>query len=416
MKILLVSQYFWPESFLINDLVKCLVADGHVVEVLTGKPNYPDGQVFKGYSASSRMTEQFNEQITVHRVPIFPRKKGGAKNLILNYFSFIVSGLFYFPRFAKGKQFDAILVFAPSPITSSIPAIYLKKRLRTHLAIWVQDLWPESLSATGFIRNQKMLNHVGKVVRWIYKASDTLLVQSKAFYQPVEKYADKEKIIYYPNSYLEAPETSLETEQIPRDLLSMLEQNFCLVFAGNLGTAQALSVIVNAAQQLKHLENLKIVLVGSGSMMPWLKEQKNSQKLDNLILAGRFPSTCMPHIFSRAAGLLVTLKQEEIFTFTVPSKIQAYLAAGRPIIAALDGEGAHVIHDAGAGFATPAEDEKALAISMEQLYHMDPADRNKLGQSGRAYFMKHFEMKKQSQRLIEILEDRVKPNKGEVIQ
>jgi glycosyltransferase involved in cell wall biosynthesis len=407
MKILLVSQYFWPESFIISELVKCLVADGHTIEVLTGKPNYPDGDIFDGYTAQGCTTEYFNDVVKVHRVPIFPRGKGGSKRLVINYSSFVLSGLFYFHRMIKSAQFDVIFVFTPSPITSAIPAMYLKKRLKLPLAVWVQDLWPETLSATGFIKNRFLLHMVGRLVRWIYSAADTLLVQSQAFQKPVAQYAIKEKIVYYPNSYADTSSSTAEEGAIPKALLLELERYCCLVFAGNLGTAQSLETLINAAERLKHLTDCKLILIGSGSMSEWVAEQIKARGLNNLILAGRFPPSLMPMIFSKAAGLLVTLKRDEIFTYTIPSKIQAYLAAGRPIIASLDGEGARIITEAKAGLTSAAQDAGALALNIEQFYHMPDLLRDEMGQAGRAYFLKHFEMISQSRYLIEILEERI---------
>lgn len=305
-----------------------------------------------------------------------------------------------------------IFVFAPSPITSVIPAIYLKFRFKTHLAVWVQDLWPESLSATGFIRNPLALRMVGWLVRGIYACTDTLLVQSKAFTAPVSRYARPEKIVYCPNSYQDSPLQPATCTQVPIELLEQLEQKFCLVFAGNLGTAQSVETLVQAAEKLQHLPDCKLVLVGSGSMLGWIEEQKALRGLDNLILAGRFPPSEMPQFFSRAAGLLVTLKREEIFAYTIPSKVQAYLAAGRPVIAALDGEGARVIEEAGAGLSCPAEDSAGLARCIEQLFHMPAEEREKFGKSGREYFLANFEMARQSQRLVEILEKRINEGRG----
>lgn len=407
MKILLVTQYFWPESFIINDIVRELVEQGHEVVVTTGKPNYPEGKIYLGYEAGGCVEDLFSSNVPVYRVPLFLRGGGGAKNLLMNYLSFMLSGLLFFLGRVKGRAFDVIFVFAPSPITSVIPAIYLKWRLKVHLAVWVQDLWPESLSATGFIRNRLALRIIGWLVRGIYACADTLLVQSKAFITPVSRYARREKIVYYPNSYQDLSLKPTACSQIPADLLVQLECNFCLVFAGNLGTAQSVETLVQAAENLKHLPDCKLVLVGSGSMLAWLEEQKAQKGLNNLILAGRFPAEEMPQFFSRAAGLLVTLKREEIFAYTIPSKIQAYLAAGRPIIAALDGEGARVVEDAGAGMSCPAEDALGLAHCIEQLYNMPAAEREKLGQVGRAYYLEHFEMNRQCRRLVEILESRI---------
>lgn len=406
MKILIISQYFWPESFIISDLAKCIVAQGHTVEVLTGKPNYPDGAIYNGYSASGCKTDYFDDKIPVHRVPLFPRGKGGGLRLLLNYLSFVFSGLFYFHRLIKTKEFDVIFVFAPSPITSVIPAIYLKKRLKIPLALWVQDLWPESLSATGFIKNNFILKLIGKLVKRIYTGVDLLLVQSKAFFKPVSKYVNEEKIVYYPNSYLETPLAD-ESDTIPEALLEILKAKRCFVFAGNLGTAQSVETLVHAAEQLKHLPDCKLVLVGTGSMYGWIEEEKKNKGLDHLILTGRFSGSCMPLIFAHAVALLVTLKKNEIFAYTIPSKVQAYLAAGRPILAALDGEGGQIIHESGAGFCSPAEDGVALAKNIERLYYMSDLNRDKLGKRGRAYFLEHFEMISQSRRLIEIFEERI---------
>ncbi|KTD11584.1 glycosyltransferase, group 1 family [Legionella gratiana] len=406
MKILVVSQYFWPETFIINELVQCLTAQGHQIEVVTGKPNYPEGVLFEGYRASGHYTEMFHE-IPIHRAPLYPRGQGGKK-LLLNYLSFIVNGLYYFPRFVRKKQFDVIFVFVPSPITSVIPAIYLKWRLRAHLAVWVQDLWPESVQATGFIRNNFLLKIIGYLVKGIYAAADTLLVQSKAFPTLMEKYTSLEKVVYYPNSFLDSSAGSTTHKDLPAHLLSELESQTCFVFAGNLGTAQSLETIINAAEKIAHLTQCKIILIGSGSMSDWLYLQITQRKIKNVLIPGRFPAVIMPHIFSKAAALLVTLKKDKLFSYTIPSKVQAYLAAGRPILAALDGEGARIVKEAQAGLVAPAEDADALAKNMEKLYYMPVSEREKQGRSGRAYFLEHFEMTQQSRRLIEILNKKIK--------
>jgi glycosyltransferase involved in cell wall biosynthesis len=330
---------------------------------------------------------------------------------VLNYLSFILNGLKFYPGAVQGERFDAIFVFAPSPITSVIPAIYLKWKLRSHLAVWVQDLWPESLSATGFIKNKAVLGIVGWLVKGIYAFVDTLLIQSRAFRDPVARYANPGKVVYYPNSYQDVP-PSVEETRIPAPLLAELDNHFCLVFAGNLGTAQSVETLVEVADKLRDLSEIRIVLVGSGSMSSWIEAQKQSRALDNLVLAGRFAASEMPHFFSRAAGLLVTLKQDEAFSYTIPSKVQAYLAAGRPIIAALDGEGARVIQEAGAGLTTAAQDSDGMANCIEQLFRMASDERESLGRAGRVYYLEHFEMERQSQRLVEILSSRINELKG----
>ena len=408
MRLLIVSQYFWPESFIINDLVKHLVGSGHQVTVLTGKPNYPGGVIYPGYTRLGIQSELFLEKVTVHRIPLSPRGTGGAKKLALNYLSFVWSGIRYFPRLVREHDFDGILVFAPSPITSAIPAILLKYIKRAHLAVWVQDLWPQSLEATGFVRSPWLLGMMGWVVRGIYYFADTLLIQSRAFMKPVACYADPQKIVYYPNSIDQAPLSDGECDMdLPADLLQTLHSKFCLVFAGNMGAAQSLDTICEAAALLKDLPDCKIVMVGTGSKIDRVREMKDALHLDNLLLAGQFPMSSMPRIFSLAEGLLVTLKDEEVFSYTIPSKIQAYLAAGKPIIAALNGEGVRVIEEAGAGLTCAAENSKELADRIRELCTMTEHERTELGEAGKSYFYKHFDMAHQARCLVDIFDKRI---------
>lgn len=403
LRVLVVSQYFWPETFLINDVVRTLVAQGHEVTVATGKPNYPDGRVFDGYSAAGTQRERYMGKVDVVRVPLWPRGRGGARNLILNYLSFVASGLVFFQWLLRGQQFDAILVFAPSPITQAIPAILLKWLKRTPLVLWVQDLWPESLSATGFIRNPQLLRAVGWVVKGIYRCCDLLLVQSRAFIESVARYADREKIVYFPNSI--SGDQISQSEELPPALCEVLDKHFCIVFAGNLGAAQGLETIVQAAATLRDMPELRLVLVGSGSRLNWLQVQKEALGLDNLVLPGRFPMALMPRLFERAAALLVSLNDEPIFAQTIPSKLQAYMAAGRPIIASLNGEGARVVLEAGAGFAGPAGDADTLADVIRRMHAMPVDAREAMGAAGYQYYLAHFEMGALCARLIEILSD-----------
>ena len=405
MKILILSQYFWPETFIINDLVRKLTEQGHEVTVATAKPNYPGGEVFDGYKAWGVQRERFAESVDVIRVPLWPRGRGGSRNLILNYLSFVATGLFLLPWLLRGRKFDSIVVFAMSPITQVIPAIPLKWIKRAHLAAWVQDLWPESLAATGFVRNPQALRMVGWMVRGIYACCDTLLLQSRAFFDPVARYACRSKLVYYPNS-IALPSEKTVAPEVPTQLLEELRENFCVVFAGNIGIAQSIETVVEAAELLRQHPALKFVLVGSGSRLEWVKERKASLGLDNLILAGRFPMEAMPQIFEHSSALLVSLRDEEIFSYTIPSKVQAYLAAGKPIIASLRGEGARVIEEAGAGKTCEPESANALVESILALMSLSPAEREQMGSAGQSYFNEHFDMDRQTERLVEILASR----------
>ena len=388
MRILLLTQYYWPENFLINDVVSLLVERGAAVTVLTGKPNYPGGQIFKGYRARGLLSEQ-HRGVTVFRLPIVARGVRSKLKLALNYASFIISGLLWGRRLVSGCAYDVVFVYAPSPLLQALPAIRLARSRGVPLVVWVQDLWPESLSATGYVRSQWLLALVAKVVRLIYRACDRILVQSRAFVRPVADLTDDPgKIHYYPNLYQTGPRSQPSSRAT--ELVKVLKSHFCVVFAGNLGSAQALDTIVDATQELLLHPDIRIVLVGSGSSDHWLEQQREARGLTNLILTGRFEASDMPSIFDAAEALLVTLKSDPAFRLTIPSKVQAYLAAGRPILAALDGEGALVVEQSGAGLCSTAGDGRALAENIRRLVAMSPLERLQLGRNGRRYFDQHF--------------------------
>lgn len=386
MHVLIVSQYYWPEGFRINDVAKTLAEKVSSVEVLTGKPNYPGGRVFDGYQTSGCQLE-IHQNIKVNRIPLLARGRGGIR-LALNYLSFIVSGLLFAPWILRGKRFDVIFVYAPSPILQAIPAIFLGWLKGAPVVLWVQDLWPESLSATGHVRNRLILKLVELVVHFIYRHVDLLLVQSRAFEAPVRALASDTPIIYYPNSVDDAFAQPASGE-VPS--VDGLGKGFSVMFAGNIGAAQAVDVIVEAATLLKGYPDINFVVLGDGSSREGMLKEVQQRGLNNLHLPGRFPVETMPGFMQKASALLVTLADRPIFAATVPNKVQAYLAAGRPIIACLNGEGARLVVEAEAGLATPAEDARALADAVLNLYRLSNAEREKMGANGRRYFQKHFD-------------------------
>jgi glycosyltransferase involved in cell wall biosynthesis len=404
MRIAVVSQYFWPEPFAINDLVRTLAEQGHTVDVYTGKPNYPDGLLYAGYSQPDVQIEPFVPGVMIHRVPLRPRGKSGAVNLVRNYFSFVWNGCRYFPGLAKDKKYDVIFAVNLSPITAVIPAIRLRRLLKVPLVMWVLDVWPDSLQATGYIKHPLAIKMIGQLVRWIYSKADRILVQSRAFIAPVGKYAGTDKLLEYAASAPDMPTTLPDDGGIPADVLSLLEQNFCVVFTGNLGRAQALDVLLDAATLLQDIPDFKLVLVGSGSLSEWLQEQKQQRKLDNVVLTGRYPPAAMPQFLVRSKALVVALSAQSIFAQTVPAKIQTYMAAGKPIVASLDGEGARVIQASGAGLNSPAGNAEQLAENFRRIYNMTPDKRSALGQAGRAYFLENFEIQAQAKKLVQLLQ------------
>lgn len=398
MRVLVVSQHFWPESFRINDVVSDLARVGCEVEVLTGQPNYPEGSIYPGYQALSVGREEYKPGITVHRVPLAPRGPGNAVRLAANYLSFIFSASLFGPWLLRGRRLDAVFVYGTSPILQAIPAVLLKLLKRAPLVIWVQDLWPESLEATGFVRNKRILGAVATVVRWIYRRADLLLVQSEAFASPVTAMAGETRVVYHPNPGESIQEHGADGPAAPRVPLD--EGAFNVVFAGNLGMVQALDTVLEAAEQLRDYLDIRIVLVGGGSRAEWLQQEVARRGLVNVRLPGKFPSASMPDLMRRASALLVTLSRQPILAQTVPSKLQTYLSSGTPIIASLDGEGARVVLEAGAGIACPAENASALADAILRLRAMPADERRQLGAAGRQFFARNFEPLALADRLV----------------
>ncbi len=402
MRLLIFSQYAWPEVFGINALAQSLAQRGVKVTVLTGQPNYPEGRVFAGYRAT-RLTREKWGDVDILRVPLAPRGRGAAR-LALNYLSFILSAGLLGPWALRGRSFDAVLVYAPSPLLQALPAIAIAWLKRAPLAVWVQDLWPESLSATGFIRNQRVLSAIRQVVRFIYRHTDSILIPSEAFREPIAAIApEPARIHYYPNAWTGA-DLEAQASEAARQLASEMAQGFSIAFAGNLGTAQALDTVVDAARRLQAAGSpVRLYLIGSGSLSDWLAQQMHEHGLRNLVLPGRFAPADMPILLAAASAVLLTLRDEPIFAYTVPSKLQAYLAAGRPIIAAINGEGARLVREADAGLDCPAGDAAALAEAVQTMHALDDRRRAAMGDNASRYAAAHFSLPTLTDKLIEHL-------------
>ena len=399
MRILVVSQYFWPENFQINDMVKSLVEKGIEVDVLTGKPNYPEGAIYPGYSFSGCQQEQWCGA-NVYRVPLIARGVKSAFRLALNYLSFILSGLLCGPWLLRKRHYDVIFVYGVSPILQAIPAIFLGRLKQAPVVVWVQDLWPESLSATGYVRDSSVLAWVAGIVRFIYRHTAMLLVQSRAFESPVAALAPGKPVVYYPNS-VDAAFCAPSTVAVPD--VPGLGDGFSVMFAGNVGSAQAVEVMIEAAALLKDHPDICFVVLGHGSRWEWMCQEIAARNLTNVHLPGRFPVEMMPGFMQKASVLLVTLTNQPIFAMTVPNKLQAYMATGKPVVACLNGEGARVVLEAGAGLAVTAEDAPGLADAVLRLYRMTPAERDQMGLNGQHYFKAHYDHDSLVDQLIEHL-------------
>lgn len=398
MKILVVTQYFWPENFRINDLCEELVQRGHEVTVYTGLPNYPEGEFYKGYSFMGPYHET-KGQIKIIRSPLIPRGKNKSFKLALNFFSFFFCASVLAPVLVRGK-FDKIFVYEPSPITVAIPGIVLKYLKKAPMFFWVTDLWPESLEATGVVKNKKILGWVACLVSWLYKHSDKILITSKGFAPRVKALGGLDsQIVYFPQ-WAEAlfkrnPDPHFEDSLIPKT-------GFKIMFAGNIGSSQDFETIVKAAAILKDQKEIYFLILGDGLMKKWAEDEVSKLEIQkNFIFLGRKPIDLMPEYYSTADVMLMSLTDTDLFSITVPSKLQSYLASRKPILASMNGEGAEIVREFKAGLTCPAGKPELLAETILKMSQLTNSELKEMGESAYKCYQSEFEREK----LISLLED-----------
>ena len=388
MKLLIISQYFWPEHFLINDIAKILAEKGHQVLVLTGKPNYPSGKILKGYGYFS-ITEETINNIKVIRVPIIPRFSSYF-TLILNYFSFVISATLFGFWKLKDKKFESIFVFGNSPILQAIPAIFFSRIFKKPISIWIQDLWPESIEAIKFTKNKYLLNFIRIIVKFIYSNVDLILIQSRGFYKKINLLHKNTQIKYLPNFYLKESFESIFNKKYDK----FFRKKFIFIFAGNLGKAQSLDTLIKAAFLLRNESNIEFILIGDGSEKRNLVEKVDKLRLKNVIFIEQQSRNTINSFFQKASALIVTLGDEEVLNLTIPSKIQAYLHSSKPIIAALNGISAEILRKSGAAFVVRSGNHIKLKNAILKFTRLSQKERNLMGKKGKIYFDNNFSITK----------------------
>lgn len=390
MKILIITQYYYPENFKSNDLSFELQKRGHEVTVLTGLPNYPEGTVYKGYGIFKNRTQTV-KGVKVIRSLLLPRGKGGGLRLFINYFSFAFFASIKAALRSFSNRYDAIIVHEPSPITQYYPALFLNKIQKTPVYFWVLDLWPESLEVAGGIKNKIVLNIFKKMVVSFYNNAEKILISSKGFKNSILEKGDyKDKLVYFPNWAEESIAASASDVKIP-----VLPQGFRIMFAGNIGEAQDMESIMEAALLLKETKSIHWIIIGDGRKMPFVQafiEQNELQ--DTVHLMGRHPVEKMAAFFSKADMMLVSLKDDPIFNLTVPAKMQAYMSAAKPILAMINGEATDIITEASAGISVPAGSSKELAAAVKDAAALPAVELEEMGKNSRRYFEEHFTLSK----------------------
>lgn len=385
--ILVISQYFYPENFRINDMCKEWVKRGYEVTVVTGIPNYPQGKFFDGYGLFKKRKEDY-EGVHVIRLPILSRGKGSVR-LALNYFSFVVSG-FFWKMFTKVKA-DKVFIFEVSPMTQALVGVWYAKRRKIPCSIYVTDLWPESVEIVLDLHNKLILGPIGKMVDYVYKNCDRIFTSSQTFIDKIaSRNVPKEKLEFWPQ-YAEDFYQKVEKKasEIPQD------GELNLLFAGNLGYAQGLNILTEAAKILKDKnEFVRFNLVGNGRYEAVLKEnivKENVEEYFNFI--NRRPPEEIPEYMAASDVALIILSRSEIFAMTIPAKTQSCLACGIPIIVSADGEVQEVIKEANCGFGSDAEDVDGFVNNIIRMKNVSLEERELFAKNALKYSKEKFAKK-----------------------
>lgn len=387
-RILLLTQWFDPEPTFKGLLfAKELLKRGFEVEVVTGFPNYPGGRVYDGYKIQWRHQEWI-EGVLVTRLALYPSHDSSAKKRILNYLSFAVTSFFY--CLFSAKKADVMYAYHP-PLTIGIVASIVRIFRKIPVVYDIQDIWPDTLRATGMVNNEKVLGLVDNVARWVYRHVDHLVVLSPGFKRLLlERTVSDAKVTVIPNWCDESSLTKRNTE-VHKDFPA--DSKFKIVFAGNMGKAQALDIVIEAAVRLRMTHpQVVFIMIGTGIEADRLKSKTLEQELTNVIFLPAMPMDVIGNYLEMAEALLVHLRDDALFEITIPSKTQAYLYMGKPVLMGVRGDAADIIDTAGAGIVFEPGNVDSLCQAIGNLFEQSTDVRLRMGSAGRNYYDEHLSL------------------------
>ena len=391
-RILVVSQYFYPENFRINDMCQEWVRRGYQVKVVTGIPNYPMGKVFKGYGILKKRHEIWNG-IEIYRIPLIPRGNSTI-GMIANYISFMVSGII--AGKIKNIKADLVFSFEVSPMTQVLTGISFAKRLKVPHFLYVQDLWPENVMTVTGITKSSIIKPIDKMVDYVYKKSDKIFATSPSFVDAIcnrKIKVPKEKVFYWPQ-YAEEFYKPIDKEKAKKeidrnDVLSNSE--FKVIFTGNIGVAQGIQVLPRTAQLLKN-ENIKFIIVGDGRYLQELKAEIMLLNVnEKFMMIPRQPAEKIPEILALCDVAFLSFSNDDLWKKTIPAKLQSYMACGMPIIASAQGETKRVIEEAKCGVCVPINDAEKLSSALVEMRNLN---LKQMSVNSRKYFENNFDKQK----------------------
>ncbi len=392
--ILVISQYFYPEQFRINDLCEEWIKRGYEVTVVTGIPNYPEGKFYDGYGLWQKRQENW-KGIRIIRLPLIPRGSNSL-GLILNYLSFPISEFIWKCR--TKIQPDYIFMFETSPMTQCILGVWLKKKLMKRgwnapLFAYIQDLWPENVEIMTGIHSPLIIKPIEKMVNYIYKNCDAIFAPSPSFATEITKRgADQEKVHYWPQYAEEfyCPREKSENAELPVNDAALK-----IIFTGNIGYAQGLDILLKTAVILKERAcAVHFTIVGDGRYREKLEEEIRQREVDEMFFfVGRKVPTEIPDLLAHADVAFLSFMDTDLFAKTIPAKLQSYMACGKPILASARGESVRIIEEAQCGLYSDIGDAEGLAAEIIKLSGMESTQLENMGANAREYYLEHFDKK-----------------------
>jgi len=389
-KILIISQFFYPNNFRINDLVSKLSDKKYKIEIISSNVNYISKK--KDNLKIYQQLKFPGKDFIIHRLSVISRNGSGFIGIALEYLTFIISGIFFVRKNIRNKKkFDKIFVYGTSPIFQALIAIYVKKKLNIPIILWVQDLWPESVIYTGYIKNKFLIQILKNVTKYIYKNSDVILIQSPDFKKKIKDIYKHKNIHYLPNP---SEEICIKNKNF-----FINKNNFNVFYTGNFGRAQNLDILLEAANILRDKKKIKFYFFGDKKKAEDLLRLKKKYKLENCYFPGYVEKKYFTFLLTNASVLTLGLKENKIWSVTIPSKLQSYLNAGRPIIGFLTGTAAKIIKESKAGYVVRPDDYKGLAKIIQKLSKKSKKSLNSMGMNGKSYCKKYFNINKIINRL-----------------
>lgn len=388
--ILVVSQYFYPEQFRINDICTEWVKHGYKVTVLTGIPNYPQGEFYEGYGFIKKRHEEWNG-IKIIRIPLIARGQNSI-GLLANYMSFVVSGWFW-QKITRIKA-DYVFTFEVSPMTQALIGCWYANKHDIPHYLYVQDLWPENVEIVTGVHNKAVIGNIGKMVNYIYKNCTHIFATSPSFVEEIRKRCDDDyKVSYWPQ-YAEEFYTPFDKNEAKKNVSEIPDDDsFKVIFTGNIGKAQGLEILPKAAAILaKNDRNVKFVIVGDGrNKDSFLAEVEKEKVSDRFVMVDRQPAERIPALLACADAAFVSFMDNELFTKTIPAKLQSYMACGMPIIASASGETKRVVEEAVCGLCSEIGDAEGLASNIENMTNMTSEELQKMALNACEYSKKCFD-------------------------